>query len=91
MLGRIILGFAVDAVPQRKMQLLQICVVASATAVLGLALSTSLAYCYIAAAIIGGFGGSIVSLQPALIIDLVGMRALPLAQGALGAIQASCR
>lgn len=88
MIGRVILGVAVDAVPRRKVQLLVLCAGAAAVATLGLALTTSLAYAYVAEAVIGGFGGSVMSLQPALIIDLVGIRALPLAQGVLGAVQA---
>ena len=88
MCGRVVLGLLVDAFPQRKAQFLVLCVGMTAAAVFGLGLTTSLAYMYVAAATIGGFGGSLVSLQPALIVDFVGLRALPLAQGLLCAVQA---
>lgn len=88
MCGRIVLGLLVDAFPQRKAQFLVVCVGMTAAAVFGLGLTTSLGYVYVAAATIGGFGGSLVSLQPALIVDFVGLRALPLAQGLLCAVQA---
>ena len=88
MIGRLILGVIVDAFPRRKVFLLVLCSASAATAVLGLVFTRSLVYAYLAAVVIGGFGGSIMSLQPALIIDCVGIRALPLAQGILGAVQA---
>ncbi len=88
MLGRILFGIAVDAMPHRKAQLLVLCLGVATLATFGLVFSTSVAYAYVAAAFIGGFGGSIMSLQPALIIDFVGIAALPLAQGVASSIQA---
>lgn len=87
MLGRLTLGFVVDALPRYKTHLLVLCVGFAAAATLGLVATNSLAYAYVAEAIIGGFGGSVMSLTPALIIDLVGLQALPLAMGVMNTLQ----
>lgn len=87
MLGRLILGFVVDAMPQFKIHLLVMCLGFAAVATLGLAATNDLVYAYVAEAIIGGFGGSVASLQPAIIIDLVGLPALPLGMGVMNTLQ----
>lgn len=87
MLGRLIFGLVVDALPRYKTHLLVVCLAAAAAATLGLAFTNALAYAYVAEAIIGGFGGSVASLQPAIIIDLVGLSVLPLAIGVLNTLQ----
>lgn len=86
--GRVVLGLAADAFPARKLAILSACIASVAVATLGLAVAHSLPFAYVYAATLGGLGGSIVSLQPALIIDAVGLHALPLAQGAFNAVQA---
>jgi MFS family permease len=86
--GRVALGVAVDAFPHRKMGMLTGCMAAVSVASLAFTLSTSLPYAFVYGAVLGGAGGSIVSLFPGIVIDALGLPSLPLAQGAINAVQA---
>lgn len=86
--GRVVMGVVTDRLPAHKVRLLAACMVVAACGSLGFTLSGALGYAYAYGAIVGGFGGAIVSIQPAVIIDYLGLPALPLVQGAVNGIQA---
>lgn len=89
MLGRLVLGVLADAFPQHKARMLSICIGSLALAtILLVLLSDKLPFFFIFMLINGTMGGSIVSLQPALLIDMVGMENLALAQGLFNSVQA---
>ena len=87
-LGRVALGIAVDVLPRHKLAILSACLLTVTAASLAFVAAPSLGLAYAYAAVLGGAGGSIVSLQPAIVIDALGLAALPLAQGAFNAVQA---
>ena len=87
-LGRVVMGIATDMFPKRKLFILSACMAIVTAGSLAFTLSNSLAFAYVYGGILGGFGGSIVSIQPALIIDFLGIPALPLFQGAINGLQA---
>jgi MFS family permease len=89
-LGRVALGLAADAYRKRTVAILGACVLTVGAMTLGLAAppgGATLPYAFAYMAVSGALGGSIVSLQPAIVIDLVGMHALPLAQGVFNGVQ----
>jgi len=89
--GRIVLGLSVDLFPKHKTTIISLAVLSLSIGMLLLSIpeaSRSVPYLFFFMAICGSLGGSIVSLQPALIIEMVGMRNLALAQGAFNTFQA---
>ena len=89
--GRVVLGLLVDRFPTQRTRLLAICLLIMAVATAALALpAISLPYLYAYMAISGGLGGALPSLLPPLLVDLVGIDALPAAQGIFNALQAPC-
>jgi predicted MFS family arabinose efflux permease len=92
--GRLLMGFAADHLAKRgvsKLMLLQASVGVNGVATALLAFPALLgaqpyqAFYYL---VNGGFGGSIVSLQAPIVVDLVGINSLPPAFGLLHAVQA---
>ena len=90
-IGRIVLGLSVDLFPKHKTNIISIAVLSLSIGMLLLSIpqaASSVPYLFFFMAICGSLGGSIVSLQPALIIEMVGMKNLPIAQGAFNTFQA---
>jgi MFS family permease len=88
--GRIALGLSVDLFPKHKTTIISLAVLSLSIGMLLLSIpeaARSVPYLYFFMAICGSLGGSIVSLQPALIIEMVGMRNLSLAQGVFNSFQ----
>lgn len=86
--GRVLLGMLADAFPRRKLLLLSSCMLLVTASSIAFALARSLPFAYVHAAFLGGFGGALISIQPAVVIDELGLAALPLVAGALNGIQA---
>jgi MFS transporter, OFA family, oxalate/formate antiporter len=86
--GRVLIGHAADVWPAKKRIILTVCVAGVAAATAVLAVARSLPYTFVFVCLYGGLGGSVISLQPALVIDALGVPFVPLAQGAFNAIQA---
>jgi len=86
--GRIGLGIVSDLLASRKVQLLQgtVGTVALATALL-VPLGRFAWFRVVYMLLSGSMGGSIVSLQPQITAELVGMHNLPIAQGLFNALQ----
>lgn len=88
-IGRALLGAFADRVKLSKLLILQLCVAAvGVCTVLLSVVGDSFAYQCIYMLINGAFGGSIVSLQAPITVDLVGVNSLPLAQGWFNLVQA---
>lgn len=87
-LGRVLLGLAADRWPHRKRDMLTICMLSVAMAATALAVAPSLWLAYIFAVVLGGFGGSVISMLPPLAVEALGLPALPLATGFFNALQA---
>ncbi len=93
-LGRLAMGFLADRLSARGVPLValvqvNVFVMAAFTAALAFpALLGSRGFQIVYAMVNGGFGGSIPSLQAPIVVDLVGLKALPLAFGLIHAVQA---
>ncbi len=87
-LGRVLVGLLADAFPRKKVLILTVCMLSVASASAGLAAAPGVANAHVFVAIAGGLGGAMISIQPAITIDAIGMRFLPLAQGAFNCVQA---
>ena len=93
-LGRLAMGFLADRLSARGVPLvalvqINVFVMAAFTAALAFPpLLGSRAFQVVYAMVNGGFGGSIPSLQAPIVVDLVGLKALPLAFGLIHAVQA---
>jgi MFS family permease len=87
--GRIGLGVVSDVLASRKVQLLQgtVGIVALATILL-VPLGQFAGFRVVYMLVSGSMGGSIVSLQPQITAELVGMPNLPVAQGLFNSLQA---
>lgn len=88
--GRIVLGLSVDLFPKHKTTIISLAVLSLSIGMLLLSIpeaARSVPYLFFFMAVCGSLGGSIVSLQPALIIEMVGMKNLSLAQGVFNSFQ----
>ena len=88
--GRIVLGLSVDLFPKHKTTIISFAVLSLSIGMLLLSIpeaARSVPYLFFFMAVCGSLGGSIVSLQPALIIEMVGMKNLSLAQGVFNSFQ----
>jgi MFS family permease len=86
--GRVGLGLLVDALPRQKINFLRFVAVGMTCAYLLLAFLPTASYGYVFMALSGMLGGSTVSLQPSLLVDILGERNLSLGQGLFNAAQA---
>ena len=86
--GRVGLGLLVDAMPKRKIEMLRFITVGMAMAYFSLAFLPPSWFTFIFMVLSGLLGGSLVSLQPSLVIDILGENNLSLGQGAFNTAQA---
>ena len=92
MCGRVGLGLLVDAFPARKADALRFVAALMTCAYLSLALAAAglvdplIAFAFMACS--GLFGGSLVSLQPSIVVEMLGEASLPLGQGLFNLSQA---
>ena len=86
--GRIGLGLLVDAMPRRKIDMLRAVTAGMAVAYLALAFLPTAWYAFVFMALSGLLGGSLVSLQPSLVVDILGESNLSLGQGLFNVAQA---
>jgi MFS family permease len=86
--GRVGLGLLVDAMPKRKVEMLRFITVGMAIAYFSLAFLPPSWFTFVFMVLSGLLGGSLVSLQPSLVIDILGEANLSLGQGAFNSAQA---
>jgi len=86
--GRVGFGALVDLMPRRKILMLRIVAASMSCAYLFLAILPTRWYAFVFMALSGLLGGSMVSLQPQLIVDILGERNLSVGQGLFNLAQA---